>query len=100
MRLPRGIFEVISFNFCSGLGSVLIHLSYKGVKHSATTTAFTRILYFNSSTAHSLVNALRPPLDAAYADVLPCPVSAVLDEILTIDPFELFNAGNAYCASK
>src|SRR6202008_2604622 len=79
IRFSNGIFERISASFFSGSGTVLIHASYNGVQHSATTTALTRILYFNNSTAHSLVNAFLPPLAAAYADVLPCPVSAVLE---------------------
>ena len=61
----NGILETISFNFSSGFGNVFIQLSYSGVHDSATTTAFTLIPYFNSSTAHSRVKALRPPFAAA-----------------------------------
>src|SRR5258705_11674525 len=84
IRFPNGIFDSISFNFSFGFGNVLIHFSYNGVNDSATTTAFTRMPYFNNSTAHSLVIALRPPLAAAYADVLPSPLSAVFVVIFTI----------------
>jgi hypothetical protein len=47
----------------------------------------------NNSTAHSRVNAFLPPFAAAYADVPPCPVSAVLDPILTMAPFYFFKYG-------
>jgi hypothetical protein len=65
IRFPKGIFSVIFFNVASGSGKLLIHFSYKGVKLSATITAFTRIPYFKSSTAHSLVREFLAPLAAA-----------------------------------
>ena len=61
----NGITSFISFSLLCGSENLLIQLWYKGVKHSATITAFTLMPYFNSSTAHSLVKALRPPLAAA-----------------------------------
>ena len=67
-----------------GLGTISINYSRPNVKgrkifgglepydavwrtgaNSATTIAFTRIPYGNNSTAHSRVNALRAPLEAA-----------------------------------
>jgi len=71
IRFSSGILAVMLANFSEGLSNVCIQLSYSGVKHSATITALTRIPYFNNSTAHSLVSAFLPPLDAAYADVFP-----------------------------
>src|SRR5665213_3510338 len=100
MRLPNGIFDSISFSLACGSGNVFIQFSYSGVQHSATTIAFTRMPYLSSSTAHSRVKALRAPLDAAYAEVFPCPVSAVLEVIFRIEPFVFFNSGNAQWAIR
>ena len=47
----------------------------------------------SNSTAHSRVKAFLPPLEAAYADVPPWPVSATLDPILTMEPFVLIKCG-------
>ena len=49
----------------AGSGCEESHVSYIGVQHSATITALTRMPYLASSTAHSRVSALRPPLAAA-----------------------------------
>ena len=62
---------------------------------SAGTTAFTRIPYSNSSTAHSRVKARIAPFDEAYPDVPPCPVIAVFEAMLTIEPRDFFRCGNA-----
>src|SRR6476469_6693324 len=88
IRFSSGILSVMLFNFSSGFGKVLIQFSYNGVHDSATIIAFTRMRCGNNSTAHSRVSALRPPLAAAYADVLPCPVSAVFELMLTMQPLD------------
>src|SRR5690242_7394119 len=91
----KGIFSLMYFNFSSAPGSFLIQFAYCGVQHSETTIEFTLILYFNNSTAHSLVNAFLPPFAAAYPDVFPCPVSAVFEPMFTIAPCDNFKKGNA-----
>ena len=65
IRLPKGIFFSISLRFDSESSNLPNHFLYSGVITSAGTIAFTRILYFSNSTAHSLVNAKWAPLEAA-----------------------------------
>src|SRR5581483_10096565 len=98
MRRANGIFETMFVNFSSGLGKLLSHWRYIGVITSAGTTAFTRMPYGRSSAAHSRVSARIAPLDDAYPDVPPWPVTAVLEAILTIESFDFFNSDRAKCA--
>src|SRR5690242_14815938 len=91
MRWPRGMRASIWARAAAGLDCVESHVSYIGVQHSATMTELTRMLYLASSTAHSRVRALRPPLAAAYAEVPPWPVSATLEPMLTMAPRDFFN---------
>ena len=92
-----GILSVIKLKrSCCAFSSpnVLIQSWYNGVQASATTIALTLTLSLIKAAAHSLVSPRIAPFAAAYADVFPCPVRAVLDEMFTIDPLFFFNSGS------
>ena len=68
---PNGTRDSTLRRVSSGFGTVASQVAYMGVQHSATITELTRMPYFSSSIAHSLVRAFRPPFAAAYAEVAP-----------------------------
>ena len=70
-----------------------------GVMTSAGMTAFTRTPRSARSRAHSLVKAFMAPLEAAYPEVPPCPVTATFDPTLITFPLDSTSLSKAKCVS-
>ena len=80
------MFVAIACNLFCGLSKDLSQWSYIGVITSPGITALTLTPKAARSTAHSRVNEVIPPFEAAYPEVQPCPVKETFEPIFTIVP--------------